>query len=437
MQKRIAVWCCALLLGARPSLGQEPVVPDQLTLSEAVRIAVERNPTLTAVRFDIDIAEAVRLDASRRLNPALTFESEGSSLAQRARSPFFNTQNLTLRFDQELELAGRRRLRTDAADASVEVARARVDDARRLLTLDVQRAYFQAVLAAADRDASQASLEEIDRAIGLNRSRFEEGEISGGDLRRLRVERLRFVDDVFAAELALRNARSALLALMNVTDLARPFEVTEPLAPPGAIPASEPTVPSVVLLATVGAQGPALAVDALARRPDVVAAQRDVLRADTETRLQRALRTPNITIGGGYRRSFGTNAVVFGVTYPLPFSNRNQGGLARAEAERQQAASRASVTEMLVRLDVQQAVNALDVNRERVRYIEREYLGTARESRDIVLASYKLGAADLIDFLDAQRAFRDTVRTYNRALYEQRISMFELAAATALPPAQQ
>ena len=90
-----------------------------------------------------------------------------------------------------------------------------------------------------------------------------------------------------------------------------------------------------------------------------------------------------------------------------------------------------------MRLDVQRAVNALDVNRERVQYIEREYLTRARESRDIVLASYKLGAADLIDFLDAQRAFRDTVRTYNRALYEQRISMFELAAATALPPAQQ
>jgi cobalt-zinc-cadmium efflux system outer membrane protein len=320
----------------------------------------------------------------------------------------------------------------------VAAARARVDDARRLLSLDVQRVYFQAVLAAADRDVSLASLEEIDRAIDLNRARFEQGEISGGDLRRLQVERLRFVDDVFTAELALRNARSALLALMNVTDLARPFEVTESLAPsPGTPPTPGSGALAVDFLATVGAQGPALAADALARRPDVVAAQHEVVRADTETRLQRALRTPNITIGGGYQHAFGTNAVVFGATVPLPVFNRNPGGVARAEAERQQAASRARATEVIVRLDVQQAVNALEINRERVRYIEREYLETARESRDIVLASYKLGAADLIDFLDAQRAFRDTVRTYNRALYEQRISMFELAAATALPPAQQ
>ena len=53
-------------------------------------------------------------------------------------------------------------------------------------------------------------------------------------------------------------------------------------------------------------------------------------------------------------------------------------------------------------------------------------------ARDIVLAAYRLGSADLIDFLDAQRSFRDTLRTYNRALYERRVSAFQLAAATGV-----
>ena len=437
MLKRIAIVCCAVWLGAFPSFAQEPTVPEQLTLSQALAIALERNPALTAVRSDVDIATADRVGARLRPNPALTVDSEGYPAGQSGGPGFFNKQELTVRFDQELELGGRRGLRIAAADAGVESAQARFDNARRLLTLNVQRAYFQAVLATADRDVARGSLQEIDQAIGLNRSRFEQGEISGGELRRLQVERLRFVDDVFAAELALRNARSALLALMNVTTLGQPFEVTEPLAA-SAVQAS-PTAPGVVaavLPGAVGTQAPLLVADAIARRPDVLAAQRELIRTDTQTRLQRALGTPNLTIGGGYKRDFGTNGVVFGVTLPLPFSNRNQGGVARAEAERQQAASRARVTELTVRLEVQQAANAVDINRERVQYIEREYLTTARESRDIVQASYRLGAADLIDFLDAQRAFRDTVRTYNRALYEQRISIFELAAATAVPAAQ-
>lgn len=436
MLKRIAVLCsCAVLIGGNPAAAQEPLVPAKLPLAEAVGLALERNPSLAAVGSDVDIAAAVRLDASRRLNPALTVDLEGYPLRQDQRASFFNSQDVTVRLDQEIELRGRRGLRTAAADVSVEAARLRVDDARRLLTLDVQRAYFQAVLATADRQVARSSLEEIDRALALNQARFKQGEISGGELRRLQVERLRFVDDVFAAELALRNARGALLVLMNVTDLTQSFEVTELLA---AGPAVAPTAPGIVaalLSGGIGGQGMALSTDATSRRPDLLAVQQDLRRADTETRLQRALRTPSLTVGGGYRRSFGTNAVVFGATMPLPFFNSNQGGIARAEAERQAAANRARATELIVRLDVQQAVNAVDVNQQRVQYIEREYLTTARESRDIIQASYQLGAADLIDFLDAQRAFRDTVRTYNRALYEQRISLFELAAATAMPPA--
>ena len=61
--------------------------------------------------------------------------------------------------------------------------------------------------------------------------------------------------------------------------------------------------------------------------------------------------------------------------------------------------------------------------------IEKEYLQNAREARDIAQASYGAGAADLLDFLDAQRAFRDTQRTYNRALYDYRVSLFQLDAA--------
>ena len=430
------VFCVALAILLAPSLasGQDVSVPQKLTLDQAVALALERNPAMAAIRADRDIAAADQLQAGLRPNPAFSFESAGFPLTSQNRPGFFDAQELTFRFDQELELGGRRGLRQRVAAAGVTAAEARIEDAKRLLTLDVQRAYFQAVLGTADRDVARASLDEIDKAIGLNRARLAQGEISGADLRRLQVERLRFVDDVFAAELALRNARSALLALMNHPGLNEEFFVVEPLAAEPAAPTVDITTPIPgIPPATIGLSGSQLAIEALTRRPDIAAARQEVARAETETRLQRALRTPNVTVGAGYMRDFGTNAVVFGTTVPLPFFNRNQGGVQRAEAVRIQAERRAEATTLRARLEIQQAANAVDINRERVRYIEREYLTAAREARDIVLASYKLGAADLIDFLDAQRAFRDTVRTYNRALYDQRISIFELAAAASLP----
>lgn len=413
---------CVLCLTATAVYGQDLVIPARLSLEDALRLATERNPNLAAARDNVEVAAAGRIDAGLRPNPAFTFESGSYPLFESSRPSFIGNQEMTLRLDQEIELAGRRRLRTQAAEASVSTAEAGFDDQRRRLDFDVRRAYFAVVLAKADVDVSRAALEEIDRVIGLNRARYEQGEISGGELRRVQVERLKFVDDVFTAQLALKNARSALLALVNAPDLGAEFDVTEPLniSAAGAGAAPVPLDPA------------SLRTQALASRPDLVAAQRAVQRADTETSLQRALRTPNITLGGGYRRDFGSDGVVFGVTVPLPFSNRNQGGIARAEAERRQAANLATATAISVSLDVQQAINAVDVSRARVQYIEGEYLTPARESRDIVLAAYRLGTADLIDFLDAQRAFRDTARTYNRALYDQRVSLFQLSAATGV-----
>lgn len=410
------------------SYAQTLVVPERLTLEEALRLAAERNPSLAAARNGVEIADAQRVDARLRPNPAFTLDSVGRPLFQAAPTP--DDHEYILRIDQEIETAGRRRLRTQAAEGAIEVALAELRDQLRRLEFDVRRTYFQVVLAKADTEVARASLDEIDKVIGLNRARFEKGEISGGELRRIQVERLRFADDVFAAELAMRNARSALLSLFNVADLSQPFDVVEPLAPPAG-----------VIAATAPLRGGPLAPAALqqqaaASRPDLLAAFRDEKRADTETRLQRALRTPNVTVGGGYSHLGGLNTVGFSVTVPLPVFNRNRGGIARAEAERRLAASTRAAVETAVRLDVQQAVNAVEVNRARVQYIEREHLQRARESRDIVLASYRLGTADLIDFLDAQRAFRDTLRTHNRALYEERISTFQLAAAVGATPTQ-
>ena len=403
--------------------GQDLVVPARMTLEEALRLANERNPSLAAARNIVEIAEAQRIDGRIRPNPAVTFESGSYPLFESPRPSFWNNQELTFRFDQEIELAGRRDLRTQAAEIGVSAAEAAFQDQKRRLDFEVRRGYFGVVLAKADLEVARAALDEIDKVISLNRARYEQGEISGGEVRRIQVERLKFVDDQFAAELALRNARSALLALFNAPNLGVEFDVVETLNVPGTNGAG-------AAVAAQAIDATALRTQALTLRPDLLAAQQAVQRADTETRLQRALRTPNITVGGGYRRDFGTNAVVFGVTVPLPVSNRNQGGVARAEAERRQAANLVTATATGVLLEVQQAVNAVDVSRSRVAYIEREYLTPSRESRDIVLAAYRLGTADLIDFLDAQRAFRDTLRTYNRALYDQRLGLFQLAAAT-------
>lgn len=427
--KRTFVITCLLALVVMPaSHASAQDLPAVLTLQDALRLAGTQNPSLAAAGNEVEVAEADRLQATQRLNPAVTTSSEGYPLFDPGpRPPFFDSQELTIRVDQEFEMAGRRRLRSANAAAGIEVARSLLGDQRRLLDLAVQRSYLQAVLAKTDREVARAALDDIDRVLGITKARLDQGEIAGGELRRLQVERLRFVDDQFATELALKNAKAALLAIMGFSDLSRDFDVAGSLN----------EVPAFIVAGTSGTttilDRSAIERQALGARPDLLAARAEQQRADSETQLQRALRTPNLTFGGGYKRTLTSNGVVFGVTVPMPLFNRNPGGIARAEAERKRAANRTAAAEATVRLDVQQAVNAIEVNQARVRYIEQDTLTAAREARDAVMAAYQVGEAGLIDFLDAQRSFRETLRIYNRALFERRVSDFEVAAAMGGP----
>lgn len=412
---------------------QGGIVPPRLTLSEALRLAEERSARLAAAEHGVAMAEADVRDARRRPNPALSVEGEAYPLFERPLTSFWNNQGLTFRVDQEFETAGRRGLRIEVANTGVDFARASVEDERRRLQLDVARAYFQVALAQAADEVAATALDELDRVIGLTDARFAAGEVAGTELRRLQVERLRFVDDVLAAELAARNARADLLGLLNMPDLRQSFEAVDPLPAP---PLRAPDGDVVATAAGLAVGLPALRARALANRPDLRQVHLAQSRAETETRRQRALRTPNITAGWGYRRHFGTNRMEFGLTVPLPlFNSLNPGGVRRAEAARGQADALAELAATGVDVELQQAVNAVEISAERARYVEQEYLLNARESVDIIQASYELGAADLIDFLDAQRAFRETQQVRNRALYELRVSLAELATVVGLSPA--
>jgi len=416
----------ALVLSG-PAYGQGADVPARLSLEDALRIAQARNLQVVVAQQGVVASEADVMGARKRPNPAFTLSTEGIPLSQQNRPPFLDNQELTFAVQQELEPGGRRKLRTELAQRGADAARAFSRDALRQLRFEVGRAYMQAVLAKADDEVARATLEEIDKVLALNRARYEQGELSGVELRRLQVERFRFADDAFAAELALKNARSVLLALLNLRPLDQPFDTVDDLLPPS-------TVPSVAAL-TEG--GDVSLNRALATRPDLEAARRELERADAGLRLQHALRTPALAVGAGVKRNFSTNGLVFTFAVPLPLFNRNEAGVARAGAEQRQAAARQAALETRVSLDVQQALNAVDVSRRRIMYVEGEYLKNAREARDIVLASYRSGAATLIDYLDAQRALREALRAQNRARFDYRISLFQYEAAVGTPgPAQ-
>ena len=148
-----------LLLWPFLCLGQSgPEIPTQLDLKKALAIAVTNNPQLKAVRNEIEIAEAERTDAIKRLNPAFSAYFEDYRLFHSDIGPFFQTQEITLRFDQEIETGGKRKLRTQAAELKSLTQKAHTENVVRALVFEVRRAYFQGVLAQTNLESAETIL---------------------------------------------------------------------------------------------------------------------------------------------------------------------------------------------------------------------------------------------------------------------------------------
>ncbi len=386
-------------------------------LDQAVEFALDRNPSVAAARNTIEMAEGDAVSARLHPNPAVTFETGNYPYFRSNPGPFFSNQEITARFDYEIQTKNRLRLRKEAAAGSVRREEASFDNVARLLRLEVQAAYYRVIFAQSNLQLAESILRQTDQVIGLNRTRFEQGEISELELTRIEVERLRFADDAFQARLEVRNAKATLLALLYAPDLGADLQVLGDLtkAPeldiqPDASPAEMYRIASAV-------------------RPDLRAALAEMDRSAAQNRFQRAISSPNITLRGGYKRNGPDNSLVVGITIPVPVFDRNQGGILRSEAEIRRSGNLAAAARIRIELEIRQAHNALRVNRERVEYIRSQQLGQAEKASEVTLAAYQLGGAPLMDYLDSQRRYRDTMRVYNQALFDERISRFALAAA--------
>ncbi|GAB4243439.1 MAG: TolC family protein [Acidobacteriota bacterium] len=385
-------------------------IPEKLTLESALGL-LRFHPSLRAKQLEIDVEKGDVIDAEKYSNPSFSFTSDGI-VFDADRGSLLNRIQPSVVFRQEILTAGKRQKRTRVELADTEIVSMEVHDLHRVLRFDVKQAYFQVVLAQEDLRLAREILDQFEGVVRLNRIRFEKGEISGGELRRTEAAQYRFLEDVIQAEVRLENAKDRLLATLGNNDFDQDYEAVDPFD-------SKFVPPPLAQLAEI----------ALRERPDLAAQRARVNRSGYAVDLEKARAVPNISLFAGYQRELDSSGPVVGIDIPLFVFNRNQGRINRVEAERRQETERVRLREITVLAEVRIALEQLNGNRRRIEALEGEYLEKARQARDITEASYRLGEASLIEFLDAERTYSETRRLYNQALYDFEISRAALQLA--------
>src|ERR1043165_5087576 len=260
---------------------QAPVTSKRsVTLPEAIEIFMRQNLELVAARYDIETADAEKLTARLRPNPQLSFGL--ADLPLNLKGPLIKEQTYDYGISRTIELGGKRSKRIETADANSDLARGQFQSVVWQLTKDLKRKFYTVVLNQSLLNLARENETTFAEIVKHTAELVNAGEISGLDLDRIEVEKLKFDTDLANAErdyeVALRDLRFALggdYRAMNI-------EVA------GTIDYEPHQFSHDELLDL-----------ALAARPDLKAAKLSERAADANIRLQDAQRIPDLTLAGG------------------------------------------------------------------------------------------------------------------------------------------
>jgi cobalt-zinc-cadmium efflux system outer membrane protein len=118
-----------------------------------------------------------------------------------------------------------------------------------------------------------------------------------------------------------------------------------------------------------------------------------------------------------------------GVTATVPLFNRNQGNVRRAKLNVYQTELQKESVKRHVQDDVLDAIREFDLSLQNVVRTEEVVLPAARKVRDAAYERWRRGATSAIEFLDAQRVFNDTVKSFRDALIRHRRAMLDMNTA--------
>ena len=377
-----------------------------LSLNEALALATSRSPELAAFSYDERAADARLLQAGLKPNPVITFEHENFS-----GSGDFNwaeQSETTLSLGRLLELGGKREARMEVARAGQAAVRFEYQAKRREVLGRTAVAFVEVLGAQLRVELAEETAKLAAEFVPLIQQRAAAGVASTLETARGDVALATAQVGVEQARRELSAARRALATQWGAKS-ATFSEVT------GNID-RQPSLPTF-----------ASAFAKLSRHPLITRwdAEKEVRMAIVER--ERANAKPDITVTGGARwlQGDGEAALVAGVSIPWPYTNRNQGNIAEAQALAQKTEAEKRTAQAALTGQLGEAWESLAKAMNQIEVLESKLLPAANSAIEAASTAYQAGRLSQLEILDARRTLTDA----RAQALEARIAAHKAAAS--------
>jgi outer membrane protein, heavy metal efflux system len=386
---------------------EEETTGPVMTLQELEALAAQNNPTLAQADAAVRAAEGRRRQAGLFPNPVVGYEGEElpfrGGAGEVSQHGFFVEQTIPLggKLGKAKRVFERER---DQAQILAEAQRLRVVNSVRLL-------YFEAL--GAQRTVSiRRDLARLAReAVEITKELYNVGQADRPDQLEIEIEAERAEIDSLRAQNELDGAWRALAAMVGRPDLPQ-ARLAGNLEEAAASFEQEQVVRTL-----------------LSDSPEIRAARAGVERARAVVARERSRRAPDLFLRGGVgysnellestgRKLGPVGNVEVGVT--LPVFNRNQGGIAAAEAELAIAERELERLQLSLRTRLAFSFREYRNAAQMVERYRTQVVPRARQAYEMYLGNFRQMAASYPQVLIAQRTLFQVEAEYARALVNLR-----------------
>lgn len=368
----------------------DPNVTSDVSLGGLLAFADVHSPVLLVARSTRSRADAVRAGASVLLpsNPQLNVAA-GPRFTGGASGTDFQAS-----LSQQIQIAGERGTRIDAAERFAELTDAEIEQVRWGVHCDVHAAFHRTLVEQERARLAERVVAFQKEVLGVVERQIKAGETAPLSLRLAQAEVAQAEQQFVAAKQSLLASRIRLAQLSG-------WPVKTPPNPTGAVDA--PRAPPEM---------DALQTAAKAHLPTLRTGKSRIREAEARLTAENRAVWPKPTIGIQYSRESspgtpgGQNDIILGaLSIPIPSFDRNQGARAQAKADATIAEAELQATLQLLDGQIAEARSEVDAATQRTSAYGTEILPRFNDNLKLLKRSFELGEIDILALSTGRERF--------------------------------
>lgn len=395
--KAFSLTCWILLIASRSLFAQDTLA---VTLLQADSLLIARNLSLIVSRYEIDKAEARKVQAKLFSNPQLSTEwSLYNSGADRWLDVGSKGQKI-IALQQVFRIAGQRKASVKLAEEQKRMSQWEYYELAQSLKYALHVSYYRYYFLHHAIGSVRSQLSLLKDLIEVYKAQYAKGNISLQELTRLNSTYFGINNQVSQTQTELVGLQETLQILLSDEHIILPA--------PDTLDPVIPVLPSVAL--------PELASRALNNRPELKILKSLQAQNELNYSFQRKEALPNLTAGGVYDQagSYVNNYTALSVGLELPLFNRNQGKIREARIGMQQSKMlRQSKQEEIMR-EVEAAFHTVQLLHNQYASVGSDFETELDLLSEGLVRNYSKNNISLLEFTDLFEAYNSNIIQFNQ-----------------------